>query len=134
MAIIEWDDRYKVGIDSIDLQHHRLVDIINELDDCEQESHDSKCLEKALNDLLAYIMVHFNFEENLMEKHNYSGMSKHIELHNELKHHVAQYQNDLGRGTRIPVVEVQGFLIDWLMTHINREDRKVAHSIKNEDR
>ena len=33
MAIFIWDDSYKTGIESIDIQHKKLVDLLNQLDE-----------------------------------------------------------------------------------------------------
>lgn len=80
----KWDEDFITGVESIDKQHYKLVEIINDLLRCSFSSGDGK-LEK-INDLhrrlAEYAIYHFNEEEILME--SFFVDSRHLDIHRKV--------------------------------------------------
>ena len=63
-----WDSHFETGIEDVDEQHHRLVDIINHFSSLLAENEVVfKDIETVLSDLGSYSEYHFADEEQLMK-------------------------------------------------------------------
>ena len=129
MAKLEWSNSYCVGIEIIDSQHKKLVELINRLDECDdkEEGPRARELEMILDALLEYTVYHFGTEESLMEEYDYE--SEATEKH-RLGHQRFIYKLEiLFKNSRS--VEKNGnvlseFLIKWLTFHIIDTDKQLA--------
>lgn len=131
MDAFVWDENFTTGLELVDDQHHRLVDLVNQLGESlidRQLSADS--LESIFAQLADYASYHFGEEERLMAK---SGVSpRYRELH--IEHH-AQFIEQLSRmwnsraAMSNPAEILHGFLSSWLGFHILGEDQVMARQI-----
>ena len=123
MTLISWQDKYSVGVDAFDRDHRILVDLINQLHDAYAAGHGDEALKPALDLLLAYTDKHFHREEALMVEYGYPERGHHHEEHEELKGQVQAFADALEAGrTEGLMLEMLGFLNNWLRLHILEED------------
>ncbi|MCW8962845.1 MAG: bacteriohemerythrin, partial [Gammaproteobacteria bacterium] len=80
----EWKDEYSVGIDSIDQQHRKLLNLINQLQTAVNYSTGESFEQEALDELVDYTKTHFSYEEGLLEKYEYPGYEPHKAQHIEM--------------------------------------------------
>jgi len=71
--MLVWDQKWTVGVESIDLQHRCFVDLINRIY-AEIESGDAVYQTRLINELGSYTQQHFTSEENIMHKLGFPGM------------------------------------------------------------
>ena len=64
MGFITWSDDWALGIKKIDIQHQKLIQIINDLNDAMREGHGKDKLGTTLQELYLYTQYHFREEEN----------------------------------------------------------------------
>jgi hemerythrin len=124
--LINWSDRYSVGISRIDEQHQRLVELINELHAAILVGDRRSALPKILDGLAGYAVSHFTTEETLMKKFGYPNYEQHKAEHDRL---TAQIKQLLQKGLGDPAaltVEVMTFLQRWLVGHIVNVDKKYS--------
>ena len=79
--LIVWDKYYSVGIEIIDNQHKKLIDMINDL---YASFITGEAQEKApgiVDQMLNYTDYHFKTEEKFFDEHNYPETDKHKEIH-----------------------------------------------------
>lgn len=135
MSKIQWRAQMKIGAPMIDLDHRRMVQYINELDD---ELHngkpDIKKVGAMLLKLINYTKDHFKREEHLMMLCLYPDLDAHRAEHEKLARKVV----DLGaRYMKEPSLEVgeeaYQLAAAWLVDHIIHEDRKIAAYVGAED-
>ena len=81
MAFMVWSDSLSVGIDQIDLQHMRLVEILSTLHEAMLRGSHKQDLTRVMADLLSYTRYHFSFEEKLMVVAGYPGLQEHQRKH-----------------------------------------------------
>ena len=82
-------------------------------------------LKETLEKLISYTKYHFEREEKLMEKANYSDYVNHKKIHNDLIEQVLQIKSDLDMGKKEISHELLDFLKQWIINHIQgNEDRK----------
>ena len=132
MDTFVWNPCFVTGIAVVDEQHHRLVDITNQLGDIRQSGADlsegrMSILFKQLSD---YAREHFRDEEALMRT---SGIdARHVEAH---AHHHHLFVEQLAAMWRArgsmehPVETIHGFLSAWLAFHILVEDQSMARQV-----
>lgn len=123
MALLSWDKRYSVGVESLDGQHASLFQSLNELHSAMLQGKANDVTGELLRDLIAYTRNHFSSEESLLSRTGYPGLQQHRRLHQELTKQVAGYLGRFERGEAALSVHLMSFLRDWLTNHIMREDR-----------
>lgn len=128
--LIIWNESLQFGIPSIDKQHKRLVDLINQLYNAMRQGEGDRATQKILAELVNYTKVHFTFEEGLQEKAEYPGLQKHKEVHNALVQKVAGISAQVNAGSSNINMELMDFLQDWLVNHIQKEDRKYVPYVR----
>ena len=64
-----------------------------------------------------------------MERHAYSGRSKHNDNHRKLTEDVMKYKREFEGGTGTVSIELLGFVRDWLINHILKADRDFANDM-----
>ena len=125
-SYIGWDDAYSVGIDSIDEQHKRLINLINQLQTAVDYSTGEEFEREALDELVDYTKTHFSYEEDLMEKYGYPEFEPHKAQHGRMIQQVekvlAEYETDQDRAMR----HALNFLKEWLINHINGTDKEYS--------
>lgn len=126
MALINWNETYSVKVKEIDGQHKKLVDIINELHDKMKEGKGKQVLEKLLNELLDYTVLHFAFEEKLLNTNNYPDYKNHVKLHSDLIDEVKAFRKKHDSGNAMLSLELMDFLKRWLVEHILNSDKKYS--------
>ena len=127
MALIEWDDsQLSVGIEVIDRQHKKWVDIMNELDEAILSMKGQKVLEQTFAEMVDYVHYHFAEEEKLMEERDYASLDEHKKIHNIFRERIEKYQKDFQSGELVLCSQVMSTLKSWLQDHIMVEDKKFA--------
>lgn len=126
MASMTWTDDYSVGIEAIDKQHKRLIELINELSEAMQDGTTREAIGYILTSLIDYTHKHFTFEEDLFEKYGYPESSEHKAAHGALAEKVQTLKKSYAAGDLVMGMEVMNFLKDWLTGHILGTDKKYA--------
>ena len=123
MALIEWNDDLSVNIPEIDKQHHRLVDLINELNDAMKLGKGHAVLSKTLNGLIDYTATHFGTEEKYFDRYGYPEAESHKKEHKDFVAKVSEFKAGFESGKQTLSVEVIRFLSKWLQSHIKGVDK-----------
>ena len=123
MTLIQWEDTFSVNIAEIDLQHKKLIKMINELNEAMRVGKGNDILGKIINDLIDYAVIHFGTEENYFDQFGYPGSDRHKKEHFEFTQKVAEFQSKFSAGKLCLSVEVMRFLSGWLRNHIKGSDK-----------
>jgi len=126
-----WESSYDTGVEEIDEQHRILVNTINEADEKLSADTSQETLEAITKDLLSYALYHFETEEEMMQEHNYKGFNQsdyesHMQQHRDFSAKVVEIRESIKSGHPIDKEELIRFLINWLLNHINRTDKKLG--------
>jgi hemerythrin len=126
MAFVQWDQKLSVGINQIDMQHKKLVSMVNEMYEAMSQGKGNDVVGKVLDDLITYTRTHFATEEKLMQANGYPDYAAHKALHDQLTKQAGQMQADFKSGKAALSTKVAAFLKDWLVNHIMGTDQKYA--------
>ena len=128
MEEMQWNDVLATGIQTIDEQHKRIVDLVNQLRGA-IERDDAEIAEHVLTDLVDYTVYHFSFEEELMEQSGYAMLPLHRRVHQLFTARIPQFQQRYAAGEDV-LEELHDMLVRWLLHHIQNDDRSYADSVK----
>jgi hemerythrin len=124
MALIEWSGNYSVSVNEIDLQHQKLIGMINELNDAMARGKGKDVLGNIISGLINYTASHFAMEEKYFDKYKYPAAPSHKKEHADFVQKVTQFQDGFNKGSLSLTLEVMSFLKDWLVKHIQGTDKK----------
>ncbi|MCU7939344.1 MAG: bacteriohemerythrin [gamma proteobacterium symbiont of Bathyaustriella thionipta] len=131
MPLIQWNNELSVGINSIDEQHKKLVNLINELNDALQSGKANQVLAGIFDGLAVYTINHFGYEEELFAQYGYPESQAHKNEHRVLIQQVNDLQEKMNQGDFMISVEVMVFLKNWLINHILKTDKAYAQFLKD---
>ena len=130
--MLKWNDRYSVGVESIDSQHKRLFEIGNELIAAMKSDKFDKYddIMYILGELKDYTIYHFDFEENLLKSSGVEFTDSHAQQH-------TFFIDKLMETTTLDIDTQQGqvlndifeFLTDWIVSHIMNTDKTYQASL-----
>jgi hemerythrin-like metal-binding protein len=128
---IRWSPDYETGVEEIDDQHHILVNTLNEANELLTNEYSLQNLQNITKDLLSYALYHFETEEELMHKYNYEDEAKkdfenHMKQHRDFSAKVVEIRESLKAGNLIEQAELISFLVNWLLNHIDKTDKKLG--------
>ena len=124
MSLMTWNDRYSVGVKTIDQQHSGLFAIVNELHAAMIKGQAKNVVGSLLEKLIKYTVEHFAYEERMMAAAKYPGLVTHRAHHADLTRQVEDFMARYKRGDGAVNIELLQFLRDWLTRHIQQEDKQ----------
>ncbi|MDR2546038.1 MAG: bacteriohemerythrin [Lachnospiraceae bacterium] len=127
-----WTEDLATGNTMIDTQHKQLIKMVNDLLEACKSGQERTKLTTTMQFLVDYTVKHFADEEKLQQQSNYPDFANHKKLHEAFKVTVLDLNKQLKAegATNALVAKLNTSIGGWLVTHIQREDKKVAAHIK----
>ena len=124
---ITWENRYSVGIQAIDEQHKRLLELTNTLHEvCLDYGQGHKITKekfrKTIQATVNYINVHFSAEEKLLDDSKYPDIVAHKSEHKKFVKKVLENVKQFEEGRDFVPSSFVKFLRDWILEHIAMVD------------
>jgi len=124
MALINWNQSYSVQVKEIDIQHQRLVEMLNQLHELMKAGQGKTAIVPILDELVTYAGTHFTTEEKYFDQFHYNETVRHKAEHKKFVEKVLAFQTDFKTGKTILSMDVMNFLKDWLINHIQGTDKR----------
>ncbi len=123
MQITSWDERYSLGVEAIDKQHKQLFELIYKLDFAVEKQEEMAVISGLLQALVDYTQYHFIEEESHLVILNKEDYELHKQQHQFFIERLTVFKE---QSERIGTVSLGllYFLKDWLIQHIQIEDKK----------
>lgn len=122
MAFLTWDDSFSVGVQEIDNQHKKLIEMLNQF--YEHVAADNK---KALAELLKamgeYTVYHFQTEEKYFDRFQFAEAPAHKQKHKDFIAKVNDVATRFNAGKMVISIELTNFIKDWVVNHVKNEDK-----------
>ena len=128
--MIEWDDKYSVGISRLDDEHKQFIDVINKAIATKEHNGNPEDLKEVLRRITMYAITHFSTEENYMIEFNYPEYQHHKEEHHDFSRKVIEYCERVTDGDSQLANKILEYLKQWLVNHIQVTDKKYIDCFK----
>ncbi|MEZ4220608.1 MAG: bacteriohemerythrin [Polyangiaceae bacterium] len=133
MSAITWGPSLEVGIETIDKQHRRWVELFNALDAAVKEGKEESALGEALEAYIEYSQYHFKTEEALMRQANMDEEEYkfHLREHKVFRDQMTIFRDRHSVGFLKMSPQVVEYLQHWLLAHVTMTDRGYIQPIKD---
>lgn len=127
---IVWREPMNLGVEAIDDDHKRLIDIINEFERVLNACPDDGHLKIIARKLYVYAHGHFSREEAIQRASGYEAHEWHVAEHQQLLAELNSFirRHFIETGGRIcpdTAAEMSHFLKHWLVDHIIKTDLRM---------
>ena len=122
MALIEWRDEFKIGIEEVDFEHQELINLINESYHQAKQDGSTMAVLDSLGEIFSNISAHFALEEKVMRDLNYDQYDDHKEDHEDLLDSIRDIMDDASK------MDEEHFgqqLKEWFINHFSTKDARL---------
>jgi hemerythrin len=119
MTLLVWRDEFRIGIDGVDYEHRRLIDLINE---AHARSAGGEPLEAVLGEIHALISAHFALEETDMRSRGYHALDAHKADHELLLDELREIMEGVLEGPAAADANFGEVLAAWFAVHFRTHD------------
>lgn len=119
-----WDDKYSVGIQSIDNQHKEIFKLLNDLLLAMKQGQAGSVTTGIILEMEKYAIIHFQKEEYFFQRFGFPGAEKHIREHQLFIQKINGLKSDIKAGKIAPTFELFHFLKEWIEHHILEVDKE----------
>lgn len=127
---IQWAERYRTGIPSVDAQHQELFRVVARLQEALNSGLDDPGLRRQLDELLALLEAHFRDEEDLLHRQGYPDLLAHVQEHTTLLGELAHIKVRYEQSAAPLASMIATFLGGWLRHHISEGDFHYAKFLR----
>ncbi len=132
MALITWTaNQYGTNVGFADEEHKILFDKLNKLYDLAVGGAERSAIGAQLDDLIAYVVGHFDHEEKEMIAKNFSGYDAHKAEHVALVGICGGLQSKFHAGEAEVTEDVGQLVKGWLDHHIPTFDKAYAEVLNS---
>lgn len=134
--LLEWDNKFAIGISKIDDQHKELFQCINNLLTTMREGKGRAEVVKTLDFLEEYVIKHFNEEEELQKINDYPKYKIQHEQHEEFKNELIDLRKTFETTgvSALFVINMQQKMSKWWMNHIRDLDMDFGKFLNEKDK
>ncbi len=125
MALVDWKDEFKIGIDEVDFEHHEMIDLINESFSEAKRSGSSEALLDFLGEIFEKISAHFALEEKVMCARHYEDFASHKDDHERLLDSIRDLMDDFIIGGSLDEAHFGEHLKNWFVSHFSTHDAQL---------
>lgn len=131
---ITWREELAVGVPAIDDQHKELFQRFNTLLLACNDGRGKEEVGQLIGFLRDYVAVHFFDEEVLQQEKSYPGFVEHRLQHLDFVGRLdALHKQYFSEGASLTlVIQTNNMLIEWLINHIAKSDRKIGDFLRGE--
>jgi hemerythrin len=130
MALMTWNNKYSVGVETVDNQHKALMKALNELHAASMQGKAREIADRLMVQIVSIANEHFATEERLMESASFPGLAAHRAKHRELAGKIAEFVSRHEKGDTTMYTQLLYFMRDWQTKHMQAEDQEYAAWLK----
>jgi hemerythrin len=128
--MIPWKEEYTTGVDTIDEQHHKLLEIADRAYDLLKNDLYTDKYDKIVEILLElkdYTIYHFDSEEAYMLSIGYKKILSHKVEHTDFIDKINNIDfTKIDQDQDKYILELLGFVVDWIDSHILKRDKLIV--------
>lgn len=129
MSLIDWDEKFSVGLAAVDHEHRELIGLVNEAYDRLMRPGAEDAALDFLGEIYARISAHFALEEKLMHAKNYDHYAEHKADHERLLDEIRDIMDDYEDDEYFGEEQFAQQLRSWFMEHFRIHDARLHRKL-----
>ena len=125
MSLIAWDEKFAVGIVSVDHEHRELIDLVNAAHERLMRPAAKASVPEFLGEIYARISAHFALEEKLMRVEHYDHYDEHKADHERLLDDIRDIMDDYEDEQTFDENRFAERLRTWFTGHFGTHDARL---------
>ena len=130
MEKVAWKQDYEVGIESIDENHKKFVELLNHFVDVTSSEPCITGHSEIFYSLIHYAEHYLIQEEILLKDAGSQDLTRHKEYHTRFFNKIKEFQEKYASQDSGVCSDMYSFLREWFQEHIIQYDKKVAELLK----
>ncbi len=120
----------RFNIEPIDKEHETLFSLLGRIWELINEGNIQQAIKTFSETLTNYASIHLKHEEEIMERYGFPGYEEHLKSHHDILKKLPAVIEKVKKGSIEDIEEGVAFLVEWLINHIGKADRKYADYFK----
>jgi hemerythrin len=135
-SVVQLDNCYSVGIESIDEQHKQLISMCNNLylNSYKKDEISQNFFRQGISSLVSFLRYHLFVEEQLLSRIAFPEFHAHKEEHIKGVEFINRYLAYLGTDEEMRLKKSIPVIRDYILKHITVSDRTYANYIHTMNR
>lgn len=132
LEFVKWTPKNSVLVSKMDDEHKNLFEITNKIGNIVLNANDDKdSLIFIVEELLNYTKNHFKHEEDFLREMEYNKKELQFQegQHRIFINKIKEFKDSIEIHNKKPSIEMIEFLRDWLLNHIDIEDKKYGKEL-----
>jgi hemerythrin-like metal-binding protein len=125
MALLEWRDDFRTGIEGVDYEHENLIGQINAVYALIGDRADRERVIDSLGEIYGSISAHFALEEQMMKRNDYAGYLEHKADHDRLLDEIRDITDQFEASTELNEAAFKRRLANWFQLHFKTQDARL---------
>jgi hemerythrin len=125
MSYLEWKEQYSVGIESMDVEHQEMIELINSVYAELEGRRDADAIEDFLGEVHSTISSHFALEERIMREAGYGEYLEHKDDHETLLDQILDMMDASFEDTESGLALLEESLSSWFGKHFSTFDARL---------
>ncbi len=126
VALMTLDDSLLVGFAEVDGHHRAIVEQLNAFHGCMMNGEGQAGATKIIASLSESMNRHFMYEEELMSRNGYPGLSRHRAAHEIFAIKFEELKDRIRSGAFDGPTALFRFFVDWFRQHVQSDDKAMA--------
>jgi hemerythrin len=124
--LFDFDSEFRLGIDLIDNEHVKLVDMLNEVHALLSDGKREEAKQYFNVTLSSYVNEHFASEEKFMERIEFPLINEHKKIHENFKRSFYELRPLIESCDEAAFRNALSDAFMWIVGHIGKTDKKYA--------
>jgi len=125
MSYLEWKAEFSVGIDSMDVEHREMIELINTVYAELEGRRDADAIEAFLGEVHRAISSHFALEERIMREAGYEDYVAHKNDHEALLDQILDMMDASLDDAEQGLESLEQNLSSWFAKHFSTFDARL---------
>jgi hemerythrin-like metal-binding protein len=122
--LFNFDLEFKLGIEAIDNEHIKLVNMLNQVHALLSEGKKNEARIYFGQTLSAYVNEHFSNEEKFMADIGYPALDEHKKIHENFKKSFQELAPTIESFDETAFRKALSDTFTWIISHIGKTDKK----------
>ena len=129
MTLIHWRDEFSLGVESVDVEHREMIELINTLDNLMQQGASQDAVVDTLGEIYARIAAHFALEEKIMRAAGYEQLPAHKMDHERLLDRLLDVIDSVDEEGHYERDALSDYLNSWFSVHFRVHDAQLHNKL-----